>query len=122
ANSNLILEQKRVIELRVLAKTAQQQRTRLLCCGRSAEEQGRHRSDGQTSSQHKKYLFEWWIQLSTPGTKMTANPLGRMHAREPAGDPDGSLYPRRNIADFSHRATQFPRWAYIEHVTDTSSG
>jgi len=45
--------------------------------------------------------------------KMTANPLGRMHAREPTGDPDGSLYPRRNIADFSHRATQFPRWAHI---------
>jgi len=54
--------------------------------------------------------------------KMTANPLGRMHAGEPAGDPDGSLYPRRNLADFSRRATQFLRWTHISYGTDTHCG
>src|SRR5688500_1252639 len=49
-----------IVEIRVLPEAAYQQRSWRLCCRRSAEEQGRHRTDGQTSSQHKVIPLKRW--------------------------------------------------------------
>ena len=45
-----LIQGQRIVELGVLPKAANQQRARLLRSGRSAEEQGRHCTDGPTSS------------------------------------------------------------------------
>src|SRR5688572_25440445 len=104
ADSERIVKFQRIVELGVLPKAAQQQRTRLLCRCRSAEEQGRHCADGPTSSQHVNYLFRMVDTATTTGTSLSRLPSGRMCAGRPSlrrGE-----FSRPNLAIFSSDASR----------------
>ncbi len=105
ADTEHVIKLQRVVELGVLPKAAQQQRSRLLCRGRSAEEQGRHCADGPTSSQHVNYLFLVVDTATSTGSSSLRLPSGRMYAGNRSTPVMRSRWSPQNLATFPRHAS-----------------